>query len=98
MISDHEKYLSLSTRKRDGSFVDTPVWCAWERDTTDYYVFSLKSGKKAGKVKRIRNFPDVKVAACTVSGQLKGAWINARAELIDDPEKVRFAYSLLRQK
>jgi len=98
VISDHEKYLSLSTRKRDGSFVDTPVWFAWERDTTDYYVFSLKSGKKAGKVKRIRNFPDVKVAACTVSGQLKGAWINARAELIDDPEKIRSAYSLLRQK
>ena len=98
MISDHEKYLSLSTRKRDGSFVDTPVWFAWERETSNYYMFSLKNGKKAGKVKRIRNFPDVKVATCTFSGQLTGDWINARAELIDDLQQTEFAYALLRKK
>ena len=98
MISDHEKYLSLSTRKRDGSFVDTPVWFAWERETSNYYMFSLKNGKKAGKVKRIRNFPDVKVATCTFSGQLKGDWTNARAELIDDLQQIEFAYALLRKK
>ena len=98
MISDQEKYLSLSTRKRDGSFVNTPVWFAREHETSNYYVFSLKSGKKAGKVKRIRNFPAVKVATCTVSGRLTGGWRDANAALIDESEQVEFAYSLLRQK
>ena len=98
MISDQEKYVSLATRKRDGSFVNTPVWFAREGETSNYYVFSLKSGKKAGKVKRIRNFPDVKVATCDVSGNLKGDWIDASAELIDESEQVEFAYSLLRNK
>jgi hypothetical protein len=30
MISNQEKYINLSTRKRDGSFVATPVWFAQE--------------------------------------------------------------------
>jgi len=98
MITDQEKYLSLSTQKRDGSFVDTPVWFAREQGAGNYYVFSLKSGKKAGKVKRIRNFPNVKVAACTFSGEVTGDWIAASAELIDESEQVEFAYSLLRKK
>ncbi len=98
MIADQEKYLSLSTRKRDGSFVNTPVWFAREQESSHYYIFSLKTGKKAGKVKRIRNFHDVKVAACSVSGQLTGDWIDARAELIDESQQVEFAYSLLRKK
>ena len=98
VIPDHEKYLNLSTRKKNGRFVDTPVWFAWERETSNYYMFSMKNGKKAGKVKRIRNFPDVKVATCTFSGQLKGDWTNARAELIDDLQQIEFAYALLRKK
>ena len=31
-------YLNLATKKRDGSFVNTPVWFALEGDT--FYVFS----------------------------------------------------------
>ena len=50
------EYLSLSTQKRDGSWVDTPVWFAKNND--DFYLFSEG---KAGKVKRIRNFSDVKI-------------------------------------
>ena len=49
-------------------------------------------------MKRIRNFPDVKVATCTASGRLTGDWSDANAELIDESEQVEFAYSLLRQK
>ncbi len=49
-------------------------------------------------MKRIRNFPAVKVATCTASGRLTGDWRDANAELIDESEQVEFAYSLLRQK
>ena len=33
MISDKEKYVNLSTQKKDGSFINTPVWFAQEGDT-----------------------------------------------------------------
>ena len=95
MISDQDHYIYLSTQKRDGSFVNTPVWFAQEREADNYYVYSLR---KAGKVKRIRNFPDVRVATCNFSGKLKGDWIDARADLIDESENVKIAYSLLRGK
>ena len=48
MISNRENYINLSTRKRDGSFVNTPVWFAQEGATNIYYVYSLKN---VGKVK-----------------------------------------------
>ena len=95
MISKKENYINLSTQKKDGTFVNTPVWFVQEGDTNNYYIYTLK---KSGKVKRIRNFPDVKIAICNFSGQLKGSWLNARAYLIDDSAVSNLAYSLLRVK
>ena len=95
MISNKENYINLSTRKRDGSSVNTPVWFAQEGETNSYYAYSLDN---SGKVKRIRNFPDVKVATCNFSGKLKGDWIDANADLVDEPETTKVAYSLLRKK
>ena len=95
MISNQETYINLSTRKRDGSFVDTPVWFAQEGDTNNYYVFSLKN---VGKIKRIRNFPEVKVGICTFSGKPKGGWFYAIADLVNEPENTKVAYSVLRKK
>jgi len=95
MISNQEKYINLSTRKRDGSFVDTPVWFAQEGETNNYYVFSLKN---VGKVKRIRNFPEVKVGICTFGGKQNDDWTYAIADLVDEPEATKVAYSILRKK
>ena len=95
MISNREHYVNLSTRKRDGSFVNTPVWFAQEGETNNYYVYSLKN---AGKVKRIRNFPDVKVATCKFSGKRKSDWVDAKADLVDESENIKIAYSCLRMK
>ena len=53
-ISSQERYINLSTRKRDGSYVNTPVWFAQEGDTNKYYVYSLRN---LGKVKRIKKLP-----------------------------------------
>ena len=95
MISNQETYINLSTRKRDGSFVDTPVWFAQEGDTNNYYVFSLKN---VGKIKRIRNFPEVKVSICTCSGKPNRGGAYAMADLVDEPETTKVAYSILRKK
>ena len=95
MISDKEKYVNLSTQKKDGSFINTPVWFAQEGDTNSFYIFSAG---EAGKVKRIRNFSLVKVAICDVRGNLEGEWNSAQAELIDDEESVIRAYRYLHKK
>ena len=94
-ISSQERYINLSTRKRDGSYVNTPVWFAQEGDTNKYYVYSLRN---VGKVKRIKNFPEVKVGICTYSGKPKGGWFYAIADLVDEPENTKVAYSVLRKK
>ena len=95
MISNKEKYVNLSTQKKDGSFVNTPVWFAQDGDENDFYIFSAG---EAGKVKRIRNFSSVKVAICDVRGNLEGEWNSAQAELIDDEESVIRAYRYLHKK
>ena len=95
MISKKEQYVNLSTQKKDGTFVNTPVWFAQDGETDNYYIYTLK---KSGKVKRIRNFPNVKVATCNFSGKIRGEWVEATADLIDEVGKVRLAYSILRDK
>ncbi|MBQ0795864.1 PPOX class F420-dependent oxidoreductase [Zhongshania sp.] len=74
-------YILFSTKKRDGSFVATPVWCAGDDNTL--YIFSAG---QAGKVKRVRNFSECKIAPCTVTGKPLGDNINGSAHLIDDAE------------
>ena len=94
-ISSQERYINLSTRKRDGSYVNTPMWFAQEGDTNKYYVYSLRN---VGKVKRIKNFPEVKVGICTYRGEPKGGWFYAKAALVDEPDSADVAYSCLRNK
>ena len=95
MISDKEKYVNLSTQKKDGSFINTPVWFAQDGDKNDFYIFSAG---EAGKVKRIRNFSSVKVAICDARGSSAASDVYKRQELIDEEEfKIR-AYKHLNQK
>ena len=63
MISDKEKYINLSTQKKDSTLVNTPVWFAQDEDKNSFYVFSHG---EAGKVKRIRS---EKVRSCKLKGE-----------------------------
>lgn len=65
-----EKYVSLARYRRNGTEVKTPVWIA--EMAGRYYVFSAGD---AGKVKRIRATPRVRLAACDVRGYVRSAWI-----------------------
>ena len=79
-----KSYLSLATQKRDGTFINTPVWFA--NNTPNKKVFYLFSESKAWKVKRIRNFSGVKLCPCTVTGKLTGEWQIGHAEILDIDE------------
>jgi PPOX class probable F420-dependent enzyme len=70
------EYLSLTTFRRSGAPVVTPVWFA--RVGQALYVIT---DDDTGKVKRIRRNPAVRVAACTARGKSIGASIDAVVHL-----------------
>jgi PPOX class probable F420-dependent enzyme len=86
-------YISFATRKKSGDLVATPVWFA--PDEGSYYVFSAG---EAGKVKRLRNFSESRIAACTMRGIVTGEWFDTRAVLLEKPEDTATALSALQRK
>lgn len=86
-------YLSFATRKRSGEYVATPVWFAPFEGS--YYLFSAGA---AGKVKRLRNFSDSRVAACTVRGVITGDWFDAKSVVLESDHEKGVALEALRQK
>jgi PPOX class probable F420-dependent enzyme len=77
-----QKYISLTTFRRTGAAVATPVWFVRLEDTV--YIYSDAT---AGKVKRIRNNPQVQVAVCTLLGRVKGPIITGVARIVTDPQE-----------
>jgi PPOX class probable F420-dependent enzyme len=88
-----EKYVSLATYRQNGIEVKTPVWIS--KVAGRYYVFSAG---EAGKVKRIRVTPRVRLAACDVRGNVRSAWIDARARIVLDPQLIAEVRKALRSK
>ena len=74
------RYISLTTRKRDGSLVSTPVWVVTD-DRNRLLVWSYAS---TWKVKRIRHDPRVLVAQSSFRGKEKGPRYEGRARIVDD--------------
>ena len=62
------QYALLVTFRRNGTPVPSPVWLAVDSAGRGY----LHTGNTSGKVKRIRNYPEVLVAASTMRGRPKG--------------------------
>ncbi|MDX1736190.1 MAG: PPOX class F420-dependent oxidoreductase, partial [Halioglobus sp.] len=86
-------YISFATRKRSGDWVQTPVWFALDGDS--YYLFSAGD---AGKVKRLRNFAESRVAPCTVTGTLTGDWVDSSACVLETEAEEKTALAALRRK
>ena len=86
-------YLSLTTFRKDGSPVATPVWASQEGD--HLYVWTEAD---AGKIKRLRNNGAVQLAPCDSRGGLQGAQADATATVTDDPETIERLRRLHRAK
>lgn len=86
------RYANLTTYRRSGEGVSTPVWFALVDGNA--YVFT---GLESGKVKRIRNDPRVTLAPSDVRGRVKGASVEAGARIMRDEEEVA-ADRALREK
>ncbi|MGG2465788.1 PPOX class F420-dependent oxidoreductase [Streptomyces sp. RGM 3693] len=68
----------LTTYKKDGTGVGTPVNLAVDGDHAYFRTFG-----SAWKVKRMRNFPEVEFCASTWRGKPTGSTLRARARLLD---------------
>lgn len=72
-----QKYISLTTFRKTGAGVATPVWFG-EQDGKLYVM----TRAHMGKVKRVRNNSRVKVAPCTIRGKVTGPEFEAKARLL----------------
>lgn len=82
----------LTTYRRDGTPVDTPVSIAF----ADGRAF-FRSYDKAWKTKRLRNNPHVEIAASTLRGKRTGPAIPARATWLDGAQARLAAKALARR-
>ena len=87
-----QKYVSLTTFRKTGAGVATPVW--FGEDDGKIYVMTLS---KMGKTKRIRNNPQVRVAPCTIRGKVTGAEFAATARLLPPEEHARARKTITRK-
>jgi len=87
------RYLSVTSFKRDGSGVATPVWAV--SDGSRIYALTDLS---SAKVRRIRREPQVLIAPCRVNGKLRGAPVAARAEVLTQTAELDRVQSLLRNR
>ena len=87
------RYLSITSFKRDGTGVATPVWFVSDGRRL-YALTDLRSWK----VRRIRRDPHVLVAPCGPSGKLRGEPVPARAEVLTATEDLERVQKLLMQR
>lgn len=85
-------YLLVTTFRRDGTPVPTPVWVA--RDGDELVIWSQTT---AGKVKRIRNSGAVELAECDLRGRPKGETVKGTARILD-AESTERGRRLLKKK
>ncbi len=92
MAADHltGKYIVLTTFRRDGTPVPTTVWFAHRDDG-----IVIPTGSKTGKVKRIRNRPDVTMVRSNIRGRPKGGpTVTGKARILGDDEAQVARYAL----
>jgi uncharacterized protein len=87
-----QKYISLRTFRKNGEGVPTPVW--FGEEDGKLYVMTRSD---MGKVKRIHNNPQVRVAPCTMRGRVTGAEYAATARILPQDEHARARQTIKRK-
>jgi PPOX class probable F420-dependent enzyme len=87
-----EKYVLLTTFRKDGRAVPTPIWAV-----PDPGGLAVWTPRDSGKVKRIRNSGRVTVAPCDVRGNPSGEAVEGRARIGDEADRLRIGKALTRK-
>jgi PPOX class probable F420-dependent enzyme len=80
-----ERYISITTFRRDGSPASTPVWVV----SDDPHRLLVATGAETWTVRRIKRDPHVRVAGCSARGKVHGETIDGVARLVDEEPLVR---------
>jgi len=88
-----QKYLSLETYKRDSTPIQTPVWFVTEND--QLYITTKET---TGKVKRLRNNQNARIAVCSMKGDIKSDWVDVGLEKIHEESDVEKIVKLRKKK
>ena len=88
----NQKYISLTTFRKNGVAVPTPVW--FGEQESKLYVMTRSD---MGKTKRIRNNPQVRIAPCTIRGKVTGPEFAATARILPPEEHQRARQTLNRK-
>lgn len=90
-----EKFVALTTFKRNGDGVSTPLWIV--RDEDELLVWTPAD---SWKVKRVQRDPSVTLVACSRMGKtVAGATpVAGRAQLVTDPTVVARVEDMMRRK
>jgi PPOX class probable F420-dependent enzyme len=88
----NQKYINLETYRRNGEAVRTTVWFVMDAGT-----IYIRTDMNSGKVKRIKNNPNIRITPSGARGQLKGKWIEGKIKMAGSLE-LEHANQLLEQK
>ncbi|MEU8980023.1 PPOX class F420-dependent oxidoreductase [Streptomyces sp. NPDC048309] len=86
------KYLLITSYRKNGRGVATPVWVV-----PDGAALGAWTGADTWKVKRIRNRADILVGPCDVRGRPTGDQIPATAEILDAAGTARYRQLIARK-
>jgi PPOX class probable F420-dependent enzyme len=89
---DRHRYVSLTTYRKDGTPIATPVWLVGYEDGV-----AVWTNAATGKVKRLRRNPAVTVAPCTLRGRVTGEPVAGQARLLSAEDNARVR-ALIRRK
>ena len=89
------QYASLTTFRRNGTAMPTPIWFAIYEPNGTIYV---ETGATSGKVKRIRHTQRVTLAQCTARGKVTGEVVAGQARIVTDIEEIFLAKGALHSK
>jgi PPOX class probable F420-dependent enzyme len=89
----HQKTVLLTSFRRNGTPVGTPVSIAVEGD----HAF-IRTYDTAWKLKRIRHNPEVEIAPATLRGKPIGPAIRARARLLSGEESAVASHAIARKQ
>ncbi len=78
---ESEKCISLETYRKNNEPVKTPVWFVIKDD-----LIYVVTRDQTGKVKRLRNNQQVKIATCNFKGKIKGQWISGTTKILTEDE------------
>ena len=88
----NQKYISLETYRKNNIPVKTPVWFVIYNDAL--YVVTRE---QTGKIRRLRNNDNVRIATCTFNGKVTGKWFEGKA-VFSSPEETKIALKLRQEK